>query len=203
MQIRIDFGDAIQKTVAVSTKFGDFWRGLTMPGDMGPAISFLLVMGLLPALGHLLSGIIPQPFLVPFGGVVWAWRPIYGILAAIVFYLVAIFAPVLMGTIMGALDPAFNLNKANAAGYTTVLAYCYGPAAVGSLFSFIPFIGWLVVMAAGIYSLVLLFIAFTDGLGIDIGYTIILIVIAALIVGVIIGVLMGLFFFFAMFIPFM
>lgn len=173
MNIKLDVNDAVSTTLGVSTKFGGFWRGIILPTDIGPALSFLLLVGILPFAGKLLSGIIPMPV---FG--VWvSFGLTWGLITGIFSYVFFVGMPLLMGIILGAMDQPLNINKSQAAGYTTVLAYAMAPAAVGNLLVFIPYLGMLVAFAFGVISLIALYLGLTEGIGMESGQAIIMILI--------------------------
>ena len=200
MDIKIDINDTITKAVGVSTKFGNFWRGMTFPNNLGPALSFLLVLGILPFAGALLAGFIPQPYFI-FGSIGWLWMPLYGVFAAVFMYVYFVGAPLVMGAIMGALDKPLEINKADANVYSTIVAYSMAPAAIGYFFTFIPFIGWLFGLL-GILSLIAVYLGFTVGLEMDSGKAIILIVIAGVIASIIFMIFFGILFGLRMALPF-
>jgi hypothetical protein len=178
MDIKIDINDAINKAIGVCTKFGEFWKGMVFPTNIGPALSYLIILGLLPFVGYLLIGIIPQPG--PFG--IWYSLGIgYGIVTAIVGYVFFLAMPILMGAILGAIDPALNINKGKAIEYTTVLAYAATPAAIGALLGWIPYLGWLLMLVFGVLSIIVTYLAFTEGVGMDSGQAIIMMVIMVVI----------------------
>lgn len=190
MDVKLDVNDVVTKSVGVSTKFAEFWRGMEFPTNIGPALSFLLVLACLPLAGAVLAGLIPQPIFLPFRGLVWAWRPVFGIVSGIFFYAYFLGAPLLVGMIMGALDKPLGINKAGAPAYTTVLAYAYAPWAFGALLQFIPFVGWIVGILLAILSLVALYLGLTVGIQMDSGQAIIMIVISGIIAWLIFMILM-------------
>lgn len=177
MEVKIDINDTIQKATGVMTKFGDFWKGITLPANIGPAVSYLVVLGLIYFVGMFLQNIIPQPG--PFG---WFGKGFaFSIVFAIVGYVFFVGMPILMGIILAAIDPALNINKAKAAEYTTVLAYASTPAVLGSLLSFIPWLGMLLALCFWVMSLIITYLAFTEGIGMESGQAIIMMVIMAII----------------------
>lgn len=177
MDIKIDINDAIQKAIGVMTKFGEFWKGLVFPNNFGPAISFLLILGLLPFVGNLLVGIVPMPILGT-----WISRGImYGVVTAIIGYLFYVFLPILMGVILAAIDPAMNINKGTAPVYATVLAYAATPAAVGAFCVWVPWLGWLIGLVMMVFSLIVTYLGFTEGMKMESGQAIIMMVIMAVI----------------------
>jgi hypothetical protein len=110
--------------------------------------------------------------------------------------------PILMGVILAAIDPALNINKAKAPTYATALAYIATPAAIGALLGWIPFIGWLIGLVLWVLALIITYLAFTEGIGMDSGQAIIMmlimavitIIIYAIIFMVIMGMIFGSFF---------
>jgi hypothetical protein len=177
MEVKIDINDTIQKAIGVMTKFGDFWKGITLPSNIGPALSYLIIIGLVAFVGNLLAGIVPVQV---FG--VWVSRGVtYGLVYAVLGYAFFVGMPILMGIILAAIDPALNINKAKAPEYTTVLAYAATPAAVGALLSFIPWLGWLLALCLWMMSLIITYLAFTEGIGMESGQAIIMMVIMAII----------------------
>ncbi|HUX07385.1 MAG TPA: YIP1 family protein [Acidobacteriota bacterium] len=193
MEFKIDINDTINKSVGVSTKFAEFWRGMTFPSNIGAALSFLVVLAVLPFVGSILKGFIPQPYFVPFGGMFWVWMPVYGIIAGVFWYIYFVGAPIVLGAIMGALDKPLNINKGDANSYTTIVAYSYAPAAIGFFLTFIPFIGFLFGLL-GILSLVAVYLGLTVALGLDSGQAVIMLVVSGLIAMVIFFVFFGILF---------
>lgn len=177
MGIKIDINDTINKAVGVTTKFGAFWKGMTFPDNFGPALSYLLVLGLLPLIGGILMGIVPIPIL----GTWFSYGIVYGIVMGILGYVFFVCMPILMGVILGAIDPAMNINKAKAPAYATALAYVATPAAIGALLGWIPFLGWLIGLALWVLALIITYLAFTEGVGMDSGQAIIMMLIMAVI----------------------
>ena len=177
MEVKIDINDTIQKAIGVMTKFGDFWKGITLPSNIGPALSYLIIIGLLAFVGNLLAGIIPRQIL----GFWHSMGITYGLVTAVVGYAFFVGMPILMGIILAAVDPALNINKAKAPEYTTVLAYAATPAAVGTLLGFIPWLGWLLALCLMVMSLIITYLAFTEGIGMESGQAIIMMVIMAII----------------------
>ena len=182
MDVKIDIKDTIDKSVGVCTKFGSFWKGLTFPDNIGPALSFMIVIGILPFVGYLLSGIM---WIFWLRGLGFASVLLFAIVSAIVYYVFYVVWPPIMGAILGALDPSLGVNKAKAPGYTTVLAYSAAPAAIGALFIFIPVIGWIIALAGGIIAIINLWLGLTAGLGLDSGQAIIMILIMILITAIV------------------
>ena len=200
MDIKIDINDTMNKAVGVSTKFGDFWRGITLPDNLGPALSFLLVLGILPFVGAILAGLIPQP-VWGWGVMGWVWMPLFGVFAAVFMYVYFVGAPLVMGAIMGALDKPLEINKGDANAYSTIVAYSMAPAAIGYFFTFIPFIGWLFGLL-GILSLIAVYLGLTVALEMDSGKAIILIIIAGVIASIIFMIFFGILFGLRLALPF-
>lgn len=195
MDVKIDVGDVVGKSTGVLTRFGAFWKGMAFPDNFGPALSFLIVLGILPLVGNFLSGIIPMP--TPFGWI--SFGIMYGVWTAVLGYVFFVGMPLLMGVILGAIDPAMNINKAQAPAYATALAYATVPAAIGSFFSFLPYLNIIVGLVLWVFALIITYLAFTEGIGMDSGQAIIMMVIMAVIVFVLyaiifmflVGILMG------------
>jgi hypothetical protein len=190
MEFKVDVNDTINKAVGVSTKFAEFWRGMVFPNNIGPALSFLIVIAVLPFVGSILRGFIPQPAFFGYGGIFWVWTPIYGIIAGIFWYIYFVAAPIVLGAIMGALDKPLSINKGDMNSYTTIVAYSYAPAAVGFFLTFIPFIGFIFGLL-GILSLIAVYLGLTIALGMDSGQAVIMIVVAGLIAMVIFMIFFG------------
>lgn len=178
MGIKIDIGDTVNKTIGVCTRFGAFWRGMAFPDNFSPALSFLIVIGILPLIGYFLSAFM---WIFWFSGINFFSVFIYAVISAIIGYLFYVFLPIIMGIILAALDPALNINKAKAPVYATVLAYAAAPAAVGALFGFIPIIGWIIGILMWVLALIVTYLAFTEGIGMDSGQAIIMMLIMAVI----------------------
>ncbi len=193
MEFNIDINDTINKSVGVSTKFAEFWRGMTFPNNIGPALSFLVVLAVLPFAGSILRGFIPQPFFVPYGGMGWIWTPVFGIISAFFWYIYFVGAPIVLGAIMGALDKPLDINKGDMNSYTTIVAYSYAPAAVGFFLTFIPFIGFIFGLL-GILSLIAAYLGLTVALELDSGQAIIMLIVSGLIAMVIFAIFFGILF---------
>lgn len=178
MEIKIDINDSIQKAIGVTTKFAEFWKGITFPGNLGPALSYLIILGLLPFVGFLLSGIIPKSYF----GFWYAPGIMYGLVSAIVGYIVYLALPLVMGAILAALDGALKIEKGDMNAYATALAYAATPSAIGSLFAFVPWLDMIIGIVFFILSLVVTFLAFTEGMGIESGQAILLMIIMAVVI---------------------
>ena len=218
MDIQLDIKNTMNKAIGVCTKFGEFWKGMEFPGSIGPAVSYLLIIGLLPAVGFFFSSLMWfLGFLISgvSGGYIMTYFFGSVLIYPVLFFAFWVAMPVVMGILLAAVDPAMNINKGDANSYTTVLAYSITPAAVASLaasvvtglggfltlatgafgiFWLFNLIAIVVGLAGGIIALIQLYNGYTQGLETDSGQAIILMVIqffAYLIVG---AIVFGIFF---------
>lgn len=182
MNIKIDFPGTIKRAIDVTTQFAKFWTDKQLPTDFGPSLSHLIVIGLLPLIGNLLGGLIWFARLSSFVGGGYFFQQV--ILVPILMYVFFVGMPILIGIILGALDPGLNINKAKAPEYAYAMAMAASPAALGGLISpllgAIPFLGWLGWIAGLVFwglSIMVTYLAFTEGIKVESGQAIILMVI--------------------------
>jgi hypothetical protein len=186
MNVKIDFPGSIQRAINVTTQFAKFWTDKTLPTDFGPSLSHLIVIGLLPLIGSLLGGLITFLRLSNIVGGSYFFQ--FVIITPILQYAFFVGMPLLLGVILGALDPGLNINKGKAPEYAYVLAMAASPAAIGGLLSGIitplPLLGWLGWLIGLVFwgiSIIVTYLAFTEGLKVESGQAIILMVIMVVI----------------------
>lgn len=186
MDIKLDFPGSIKRAIDVTTKLAQFWKTeesegegeatSQFPTNIGPALSHLLVIGLLPLISSFLGGLIFWSNW-QYGGIFAR----YVIFMPILTYIFFVGMPVLTGYILGALDPGLNINKGKNTDYVWLLAMAASPAALGAAVSWIPWVGWIFGLVAWLLSIVVTYIAFTEGLKAESGQAIILMVIMVVI----------------------
>lgn len=148
-------------------------------------ISFVLPMAIIASIGKILSGFV-------WGGVFgtyFIWAAVIGFVSIVISFYISIY-------VIDMLAPSFgsekNLNKS-----AQLVAYSNTPNWIAGLLSFIPIVGWLLVIAGWIYSIYLFYI----GLGPlkktpedkKVVYMIVAFIIMIAIVFIISAILMGIF----------
>lgn len=115
-------------------------------------IGYVLPLAILASLGQLLKGLWVSSSL--FGHSYFVWATLLGFISLIISFYISIY-------VIDMLAPSFssekNLNKS-----AQLVAYSNTPVWIAGLLSFIPFIGWLFLIAGWLYSIYLFYM----GLGI-------------------------------------
>ncbi len=156
--------------------------------------NYIVFLAAIPAIAGFIKG-----SLIGYGGFGFHFRtPIgAGITGMIVTYALSLALIYVMALIVNALAPTFDGQK-NPIQAMKVVAYAYTASWIAGAFQIIPGIGWLVMLAGGIYSIYLLYLGLSPTMKSPVeksgGYTAVSIVIAIvlswiimLIVGGIIG----------------
>jgi hypothetical protein len=109
-------------------------------------ISYVLPMAIIASIGKILTGLVWAGLFTSY----FIWAAIFGFISIIVSFYISIY-------IIDMLAPSFgserNLNKS-----AQLVAYSNTPNWIAGLLSFIPIIGWLLVIAGWIYSIYLFYI---------------------------------------------
>lgn len=109
-------------------------------------ISYVLPMAIVASIGKVLTGLV----WVGIFSTYFVWAAIFGFISIIVSFYISIY-------VIDMLAPTFgserNLNKS-----AQLVAYSNTPNWVAGLLSFIPVIGWLLVIAGWVYSIYLFYI---------------------------------------------
>ena len=109
-------------------------------------ISYVLPMGIIASIGKVLTGLV----WVGIFSTYFLWAAIFGFISIIASFYISIY-------VIDMLAPTFgsekNLNKS-----AQLVAYSNTPNWVAGLLSFIPVIGWLLVIAGWVYSIYLFYI---------------------------------------------
>jgi hypothetical protein len=117
-----------------------------MPTTQSLLISYVLPLAILASIGRILSGLVWGGFFNAY----FVWWAIVGLISIIASFYVSIY-------VIDMLAPSFNSEK-NLNRSAQLVAYSNTPAWIGSFLSFIPFIGFLFVIAGWIYSIYLFYI---------------------------------------------
>jgi len=108
--------------------------------------NYVLPMAIISSIGKILSGLVWSGGFTSY----FIWAAIIGFVSIIISFYIAIY-------VIDMLAPGFssekNLNKS-----AQLVAYSNTPNWIAGLLSFIPFIGWLLVIAGWIYSIYLFYI---------------------------------------------
>ncbi|HSV09996.1 MAG TPA: Yip1 family protein [Hanamia sp.] len=109
-------------------------------------ISYVLPMAIIASIGKILTGLVWAGLFTSY----FIWAAIFAFISIIVSFYISIY-------IIDMLAPSFgserNLNKS-----AQLVAYSNTPNWIAGLLSFIPIIGWLLVIAGWIYSIYLFYI---------------------------------------------
>jgi hypothetical protein len=109
-------------------------------------MAYVLPLAILASIGRLLSGLVWGGFFSTY----FIWWAIVGLISIIVSFYISIY-------VIDMLAPSFNSEK-DLSRSAQLVAYSNTPAWIGSFLSFIPFIGFLFVIAGWIYSIYLFYI---------------------------------------------
>lgn len=139
----------IQKAINILTKPKEVWEGFKTDNENSTKVlmTYVLPMVAIPA-------IIGIPLFLAFG----YFGATYGIIFAVFQFLIYIGILYLETLIANALAPSFG-SKANFDNAFKVLAYSSTPGYVAAIFAHIPVIGWLLSLAALVYSVYLMYLA--------------------------------------------
>lgn len=109
-------------------------------------ISYVLPMAIIASIGKILSGLVWAGVF----GTYFIWAAVIGFISIIISFYISIY-------VIDMLAPSFgsekNLNKS-----AQLVAYSNTPNWIAGLLSFIPILGWLLVIAGWIYSIYLFYI---------------------------------------------
>lgn len=196
MDFKLDFGNALKKTVGVCTRFGSFWREMERPASSGPAISFTTVMAIIVLASIIVANLIIFP--ISSGGFFFQFiimQIIYGVILGAFL----IFMPLLLAVVVKALIPALEIKVEGLDSPTLSLIFAYATAplalglAITELLMYIPGISvlnWLILPLAGLLSLLSIYMAFANGMSMESGHAIILTAIAGVVYVIILIILM-------------
>ncbi|HSX60776.1 MAG TPA: Yip1 family protein [Tahibacter sp.] len=108
---------------------------------------YIMILAAIPAVFGFLSSVVfsPMGFGLAFGVMIFS----YAVSLGMVF---------VIALIIDALAPTFGAQKSQIQALKTV-AYAYTASWVAGVFLIIPFVGWIISLAGGIYSLVQLYFA--------------------------------------------
>lgn len=131
---------------------------------------YICILAAIPAVATFLVSLL-------FGG----GFAIFGLVGAAVSYGLTLVSCYVLALIIDALAPSFDGTKSQIQALKSV-AYAQTAAWVGGIFNLIPVIGWLPAIAAGLYSLYLLYLGMPKLMKVPqekaIGFTIVVIVVA-------------------------
>lgn len=110
-------------------------------------ISYVIPFAIIASIGRLLSGLV---WLGGFAGQYFIWSAILGFVSIIISFYISIY-------VIDFLAPNFSSQK-DLNRSAQLVAYSNTPNWVASFLSFIPFVGWLLVIAGWIYSVYLFYL---------------------------------------------
>jgi hypothetical protein len=146
MEIKFDFNSAKETAIAVMRDREKFWAKLRPPKDIGPLVSYLIVIGLAPLLGYLLWGAVA--WYMPMG---WAAS------IAVGQYLAVIILPLLIGAIMSIVGEILKA-KGKFIDYATIATYSATPSVLAGFLMFLPSLGRALTILGALFGLYLLYL---------------------------------------------
>ena len=172
---------------------------------MSPGSEWPVIAGEGASVGSLYSGyIIPLAAIPPLASFIsfaflLGLGLVYGIVWALVSYVLALIGCYIIAFIAAKLAPSFGGRDDMVQGLK-LTAYSYTAGWVGGIFTLIPIAGGIIALVAAIYGLYLLYLGTSPVMGVpkdkSIVYTIVLIVVAVVVTGIIgavVGTIVGLF----------
>jgi hypothetical protein len=149
--------------------------------------SYIMILAAIPAIVSIISSAILGSMLGKFGGASIGLG--FGVVAAIVSYVLGLGMVYVVALIADALAPSFDGEK-NFIQSLKLVAFSMTASWVGSIFNIIPLLGWLISLLASLYGVYLFYTGVTPMKKVPdakaVGYTIV-VIIAAIVVGFIIG----------------
>src|SRR5579872_6398058 len=119
----------------------------------GLILGYAAVLAAIPALAQLIRGLMPHCFFVAC----YTPNPIFVVVGAVVYYLLALASVFVIGLIIEALAPSFGGEKSQVQAMK-VAAYSWTAAWLAGIFIIIPWVGWLFTFLLSLYSLYLLYL---------------------------------------------
>lgn len=109
-------------------------------------ISYVLPMAIIASIGKILTGLVWAGLFTNY----FIWAAIFGFISIIISFYISVY-------VVDMLAPGFGSEK-NLNRSAQLVAYSNTPNWIAGLLSFIPIIGWLLVIAGWVYSIYLFYI---------------------------------------------
>jgi hypothetical protein len=122
----------------------------------GLILGYAAVLAAIPAIAQLVRGLMPHCFFT----VCYTPNPVFVVVGAVVYYLLALASVFVIGLVIDALAPSFGGEK-NQVQAMKVAVYSWTAAWLAGVFIIIPWIGWLFTLL-GLYSLYLLYLGLKE-----------------------------------------
>jgi hypothetical protein len=119
----------------------------------GLILGYAAVLAAIPAIAQLVRGLMPHCFFVAC----YTPNPIFVVVGAVVYYLLALASVFVIGLIIEALAPSFGGEKSQVQAMK-VAVYSWTAAWLAGIFIIIPWVGWLLTFLLSLYSLYLLYL---------------------------------------------
>jgi len=165
MEIKPNVNLAKETAIAIMRDREKFWAKASVPKDIGPLVSYLMVIGVAPFIGYILYGAV-------------AWYITMGRAAGLAVgqYISALIMPLIAGAIMSVVA---NMMKAKGKflDYATIATYSATPGLLAAFFVFIPALGGLLGLLGALFGLYLLYLGLMKLLKMDSGQAIIFIIV--------------------------
>jgi len=188
----MDFGKIIERVKAILTTPRTEWPvAAAEPASVGGLYAgYIMIVAALPAIASFIKG-----SLIGYGGFGITIRTPFtlGIVAMVLGYVLSLVMTYVVALIVNALAPTFGGQKNQTQALKTI-AYAWTAYWIASIGTIVPWLGWLIGIAGGIYSIYLLYLGLPhtmkcppDKAG---GYTAVSVVIA-IVLGWIIGLVVA------------
>jgi len=188
----MDFGKIIERVKAILTTPRTEWPvAAAEPASVGGLYAgYIVIVAALPAIASFIKG-----SLIGYGGFGITIRTPFtlGIVAMVLGYVLSLVMTYVVALIVNALAPTFGGQKNQTQALKTI-AYAWTAYWIASIGTIVPWLGWLIGIAGGIYSIYLLYLGLPhtmkcppDKAG---GYTAVSVVIA-IVLGWIIGLVVA------------
>jgi hypothetical protein len=145
----------------------------------GLILGYAAILAAIPAIARVISGLMPHCLF----GVCYTPNPVFVVIGAVVYYLLAVAGVFVIGLIIDALAPSFGGEK-NPVQAMKVAVYSWTAAWLSGIFLVIPWVGGLLTLV-GLYSLYLLYLGLKQVMRSPddkaIIYTVVVVVLAAIV----------------------
>jgi Yip1 domain len=156
----MDFGKIIERVKAILTTPKTEWPVVAAEPDTvrGLYIGYIAIVAALPVIAHFIknsligTGAFGITVRIPIG---------MGIVAMVLQYVLALVMVYLLALIISALAPTFGGQKDEVQALKTV-AYSWTAAWVAGILVILPWLGWLIAIAGGIYGIYLLYLGLPE-----------------------------------------
>jgi hypothetical protein len=188
----MDFGKIIERVKAILTTPRTEWPvAAAEPASVGGLFAgYIAIVAALPAIAGFIKG-----SLIGYGGFGITIRTPFtmGVIAMVLGYVLSLVMTYVVALIINALAPTFGGQKNQVQALKTV-AYAWTAYWIASIGTIVPWLGWLIVIAGGVYSIYLLYLGLPHTMQCPpdkaAGYTAVSVVIA-IVLGWIIGLVVA------------